>query len=252
MTNRVPLPAGTTLGHSYEYGLDINLGTYAAPAFQAIRRMSAFAPTFPGTTEDASTYDDLGATNEDVTGRSFAASFTVQGNRSIATGLYLPELEAIIAAARAKGEGAVLDVRFYHKPEAGTPNPNDAGRSFVTVEVTRQNTGNTGIEVYAVTLTGKGEFEPIANPWTGWGITDAPRIQSLAPALAGDGELVTITGTNLLDVTAVSIADAPVAHTVVSASTIVATMPVGAAGAVDVEVTNPAGTSPAFVYERGE
>lgn len=252
MTNRVPLPAGTALGHSYEYGIDVNLGTYAVPDWQPIRRISAFAPTFPGTTEDASTYDDLGSTNEDVTGRSFAASFTVQGNRSLSTGLYLRELEAIIAAARAKGEGAVLDVRFYHKPEAGTPNPNDAGRSFVTVEVTRQNTGNTGIEVYSVSFTGKGEYEPIENPWTGWGVTDAPRIQSVSPAGAGDGELVTLTGTNLLTVTAVTIDALAVEHVVVSASTIVATMPVGVAGPVDITVTNPAGTSAAFVYERGE
>lgn len=252
MNNRVPLPAGTALGHSYEYGIDVNLGTFAVPAWQSFRRISGFAPDFPATTQDAATYDDLGSTNEDVTGRSFAAAFTVQGNRNVSTGQYLPELEAVIAASRAKGGGAVLDVRFYHKPEAGTPNPTDAGRSFVTVQVTRQNTDNASIEVYSVSMTGKGEYEPIANPWSGWGVTDEPRIQSIAPAGAGDGELVTITGTNLLDVTSVEVGAVAVEHIVVSATTIVATMPVGTAGAVAVEVTNPAGTSPAFTYTRGE
>src|SRR5690606_35317263 len=166
MVNRVPLPGGTTLGKSYEYGLDVNIGTAALPQWQPARRMSAFAPTFPPTTSDIATYDDLGSTNEDVTGRSFAASFTVQANRSLTTGMYLPEVERLVAAARAKGEAAVVDVRFYHKPENGTPNPNDAGRSDVRVELSRQNTGNSDTEIFSFTLTGRGEYTPIANPFT--------------------------------------------------------------------------------------
>lgn len=251
MSNRVPLPAGTTLGKSYEYGLDINLGTYADPTWQSVRRMSAWQPSYPGTTTDVATYDDLGSTNEDVTGRSFGASFTVQGNRSLSTGLYLPELEAMVAAAKGKGEGAVLDVRWYHKPELGTPNPNDAGRASVTVEITRQNTDNTGVEVKAITLTGKGEFEQIANPFAGWDAV-APSVQSITPAGALSGELVTINGAGLLGATSVTFDTLPADDfQVINGATIVALLPTDTAGDVPVVVTTPGGTSTAYTYTRG-
>lgn len=251
MANPVTLPAGTTLGKSYEYGLDINLGTYAVPVWQSVRRISAWQPSYPGTTTDAATYDDLGAQNSDVTGRSFAASFTIQGNRSLTTGEYLPELEAIMTAAKSKGTAAVLDVRWYHKPETGTPNPNDAGRAFVTVEITRQNTDNTGIEVKAVTLTGKGEFEQIANPFTGWGST-VPAITDVTPENEVSGEQVTIIGSGFLGATSVTF-DAIEAtdFTVVDAATIIAILPTDTAGDVPVVVTTPGGASPAYTYPRG-
>ncbi|WP_193596072.1 phage tail tube protein [Microbacterium sp. YJN-G] len=251
MANKVTLPAGTTLGKSYEYGLDVNLGTYAAPQWQSVRRLSAWQPSYPGTTTDVATYDDLGSPNEDVTGRSFAASFTVQGNRSLSTGLYLPELEAIMAAAKGKGDGAVLDVRWYHKPELGTPNPNDAGRAFVTVEITRSNTDNTGVEVKSVTLTGKGEFESIANPFAGWEVT-APVITSVTPEGELSGELVTINGTGFLGATSVTFdtLESP-DFQIIDAATIVAILPTDTAGAVPVVVTTPGGASTAYTYNRG-
>lgn len=250
MNNRVPLPAGATLGKAFEYGLDINIGTYGSPFWQVVRRMSGWAPTYPKTTTDVATYDDLGAPNEDVTGRGFAAAFSVQANRIVSTGLYLPEIEAIMAAAKAKGEAAVIDVRFYHKPEFGTPNPNDAGRASVTVEATRSNTGNTGTEVLAVTLSGKGAYEPIPNPFLGWDVTE-PTITSIMPPAAGDGDLVTVTGTGLLGATAVTVDGDPVEHVSINGSTLILVLPTGDAGEVPVRVTTPGGISDSFTYERG-
>lgn len=251
MSNRVPLPAGTVLGKSYEYGIDVNLGTAGSPEWQSIRRISAWQPSHPPVNTDVTTYDDLGSPNEEVTGRGFATSFTVQGNRSLTTGLYLPELEAIVAAAKAKGEGAVLDVRWYHKPELGTPNPNDAGRAFVTVEITRSNTDNSGIEVKSVTLTGKGEFEPILNPFQGWGAT-APTIATISPAGEITGGLITITGGGLLGATSITIdGDAVAEFEVVNGASIIAVLPAGDAGAVPVVVTTPGGASAAYTFERG-
>lgn len=251
MRNRVPLPAGTTLGKSYEYGIDINLGTYAAPVWQPFRRISGWAPTFPPVTTDVQTYDDLGADNQDVTGRSFAGAFTVQGNRSLTTGKYLPEVEAVIAASRAKSEAAVIDVRFYHKPESGTPNPTDAGRALATVEVSRQNTGNADIEVHSVAITGKGEYEPIVNPFQGWGAT-APVVASVTPEGATDGDLLTISGSGFLGTTAITIGATPVDdYTVVNGASIIAVLPLGDAGDVPVVVTNAIGASAAFTFTRG-
>ncbi|HWU30194.1 MAG TPA: IPT/TIG domain-containing protein [Microbacterium sp.] len=251
MSNKVTLPAGTVLGKSYEYGLDVNLGTYADPTWQSVRRMSAWQPSTPPITTDAATYDDLGSPNEDVTGRGFNASLTVQGNRSLTTGLYLPELEAMVAAAKAKGEGAVLDVRYYHKPEIGTPHPTDAGRGFVTVDITRSNTDNTGIETKAITLTGKGEFEQIPNPFQGWDVT-APAISGISPSGAASGDLVTINGSGLLGASSITFDAIPSDDfQVINGSTIVALVPTDTAGAVPVIITTPGGASPAFTYTRG-
>ncbi|WP_417555592.1 phage tail tube protein [Microbacterium sp.] len=251
MSNRVSLPASTTLGKSYEYGLDVNLGTYAAPIWQPVRRMSAWQPATPPITTDVASYDDLGSPNEDVTGRGFNASFTVQGNRSLTTGLYLPELEAMVAAAKAKAEGAVLDVRWYHKPETGTPHPTDAGRASVTVEITRSNTDNTGIEVKSITITGKGEFEQINNPFQGWDVT-VPSILSISPSGALSGDLVTINGSGFLDASAVTFDTIPADdYQIVNGSTIIALVPTDTAGTVPVVVTTPGGASPAYQYTRG-
>lgn len=250
--NKTPLPAGTTLGKSFEHGLDINLGTHDAPIWQPFRRISAWNPTFARVTSDVTTYDDLGDTNEDVTGRTFSAAFTAQGNRSATTGKLLRELDRVIRASRAKGEEAILDVRFYHKPENGTPDPDDAGRAFVTVEATRQNTGNSESEVYSITLTGKGPYEPIVNPFTGWGAT-APVISLVSPEGATSNDLVTITGTGFSGATKVTIGggSSSVEFSVISPATIAAVMPSGSAGNVPVVVTTPGGVSTAFTFARG-
>lgn len=251
MSNTVPLPAGTTLGKSFEYGLDVNLGTFGSPSWQPVRRISGFQPTPTPTTQDAQTYDDLGAANSDVTGWSWALAFNVQVNRSLTTGLYLPEVEALLARTKptAKGEQATIDTRWYHKPESGAPNPNDAGRGQATVAYTRQNTGPAGeIEVLAVTLTGKGPYEEITNPFTGWGST-TPLIGAVAPPTAAVGDLVTITGSGFLGATAVTIDGVTVPEfLVINSATIVAVVPTGVAGAAPVIVTTPGGASSAFAY----
>ncbi|UOQ58555.1 IPT/TIG domain-containing protein [Leucobacter allii] len=251
MNARVPLPAGHSLGKSFEHGLDINLGLPGSPEWQSVRRMSAWAPTYPETTEAVTSYDDLGASNEDVTGRSFATAFTVQANRSLTTGLYLPEVEVLLAASRAKGEAAVVDVRWYHKPEFGTPNPTDAGRANCRVSVSRQNTGDAQNEILAVTLTGKGEFEKIPNPFTGWGAT-VPVLAGLTPAGAGTGDLVVLNGAGLLGATSITVDGDPAEDMVViSASSVAFILPVGDAGDVPIIVTTAAGSSAPLTYTRG-
>lgn len=251
MNARVPLPAGTTLGKSFEHGLDINLALPGTPSWQPTRRISGFAPTFPEITEAVTSYDDLGASNDDVTGRSVVISFTVQGNRSLTTGLFLPELEVLLAAAKSKGEAAVVDARWYHKPEFGTPNPNDAGRASFRVSATRQNTGDAQNEVYAITLTGKGEFEKIPNPFTGWGAT-APQIAGITPAGAGSGDLVVLNGAGLLGTTGITVDGDPVAELVVmGAGSVAFIMPTGDAGDAPVIVNTPGGSSTPFTYTRG-
>jgi hypothetical protein len=247
------LPAGSSLGKSYEYGLDVNLGTVAVPVFQVVRRISAFVPTPTPTTQDVQTYDDFGAPNSDTTGWGWSLAHTVQVNRSTATGLYLPEIEAILARTKptAKGEAAVLEVRWYHKPEVGTPNPTDAGQGLCTVSVARANSDASGApETLTVTYTGKGPYTEIANPFTGWDAA-APTIQSVTPSGAGEAELVTITGSGFTGATDVTFGATPADDfTVVGDASIVASLPAGSAGAADVVVTNATGASAAFPYTR--
>lgn len=253
--SNVTLPAGATLGKSYEYGLDVNLGTYAAPEWQSVRRISGFNPTDTPTTQDAQTYDDLGAQNSDVTGWSWSLAFNALVNRLLSSGLYLPEIEYLNARAGdpdAKGELAVADVRWYHKPEMGTPNPNDAFRGFCTVAKTRNNTGPEGaIEQFGYTLTGKGPKEKIENPFLGWAVT-APKVTGVTPEGAGTSDIVTITGTGLLEASAVTFDGLPADDFLpVNGSTLIATLPSDGAGPIPVVVTTPGGVSTAFTFTRG-
>jgi hypothetical protein len=249
--SKKPLPAGTTLGQSFEYGIDLNLATYGAPSWQEVRRMSGWAPTFPKVTQDGGTYDDEGAPNEDISGRGFAGAFTVQANRSQTTGLYLPEVECLVNASRRIGDQAVVDLRFYHKPKSGTPHPTDAGRVLATVDLVRQNTGNAENDIFAITLAGKGAYTPIANPYTS--IVDAvPAISAITPSGAAATKLITITGSGFLGATDVKFGTTSATDfTVLSEATIVATVPAGSAGSVNVTVVGPNGVSPAFAYTRG-
>ncbi|WP_374978096.1 phage tail tube protein [Microbacterium trichothecenolyticum] len=251
--NKVILPAGTTLGKSFEYGVDVNLGTYADPLWQSIRRLLGYQPTDTPTTQDAQTYDDQGAPNNDVTGWGWGLAFNVQVHRFLNTGLFLPEVEYLLDRTRphSVGELAVADVRWYHKPAEGTPNPNDAGRGLATVAKTRQNIGPGGeIEMFGFSLSGKGAYEEIANPFTGWSAT-APKVSAVIEVAAGDGELITIVGEGLLDATGVTIGGTSVEFVPVNGATVIAQMPTGDAGDVAIIVTTPGGPSPAFTYTRG-
>jgi hypothetical protein len=253
MNMLAPLPAGATLGKSFEYGVDVNLGTYADPIWQAIRRLFGYQPTDTPTTQDAQTYDDLGAPNSDVTGWGWGLGFNVQVHRNVNTGLFMPEVEYLLARTKptAVGELAIADVRWYHKPAVGAPNPTDAGRGQATVAKTRQNTGPGGeIEVLGFTLSGKGAYEEIANPFTGWGVT-APLVAAVTPEGALDGDLVTITGQGFIGATNVTIGGDPAEFLVINGASIVMQIPVGDAGSEPIIVTTPGGSSAPFAYTRG-
>jgi len=254
MTIAVPLPAGTQVGKSFEMGVDVNVGTREAKIWQPVRRSSQINPTPTPRTQDAQTNDDLGADNTAVTGWSWALAFNVQVNRSTATGLYLPEIEAILARTKptAVGELAELEVRWYHKPATGVPNPTDARQGIATVATSRVNTGPAGeIETLAVTLTGVGPATEIANPFGGWASTP-PTVSSVLPAGRAAGQQVTIKGVGFTGATAVTFGGtAASAFTVVDGATIVATLPAGTSGSAPVIVTTPNGASTAAAYTRG-
>ncbi|MET9062867.1 IPT/TIG domain-containing protein [Streptomyces antibioticus] len=85
---------------------------------------------------------------------------------------------------------------------------------------------------------------------------DVPTIASLTPASGptSGGTAVTITGTNLDSTESVTFDGTPAPFSVINATTLSAVTPPGAAGAVDVVVTNAAGSDTetgAFTYVAG-
>ncbi|MEU3281323.1 IPT/TIG domain-containing protein [Streptomyces antibioticus] len=85
---------------------------------------------------------------------------------------------------------------------------------------------------------------------------DVPAIASLAPASGptSGGTAVTITGTSLDTTESVTFDGVPAPFSVINATTLSAVTPPGTAGAVDVAVTNPAGSDTeagAFTYVAG-
>ncbi|MDP3712285.1 MAG: L,D-transpeptidase family protein [Mycobacteriales bacterium] len=71
----------------------------------------------------------------------------------------------------------------------------------------------------------------------------SPTLSGLAPTSARPGATVTLTGTDLAGATAVSLGSAPMAFTVVDATSLTAIVPTGAVTA-SVSVTTPEGTAP--------
>ncbi len=159
----------TELGFSYEYTVDINVGTKAAPVWQQVRFSSAIDPQVTSVTQDGATYDDNGAPHPIKTSESWTLGFTVQLHRLPDTGLYLPEVEKLLelAGPESVGNAAAGQFRWYDDPASGAvPNPGEAFEGDGTVAVTRQNTGNDQIAGLTVTVTGQGRRRKIANPVT--------------------------------------------------------------------------------------
>lgn len=157
----------TEYGFSYEYAVDINTGTLAAPVWQTIRFISAVDPQVTPVTQDAATYEDKGSPNAVKLSESWTLGFTVQVHRLEAGG-FLPEVEKLLelAGPGAVGNAAQGHFRWYDDPAAAgaIPSDNDAFEGFGTVQVNRGQTGNDQIGAWSVTVTGQGRRIAITNP----------------------------------------------------------------------------------------
>ncbi|MGW1109320.1 IPT/TIG domain-containing protein [Streptomyces sp. NPDC002540] len=85
---------------------------------------------------------------------------------------------------------------------------------------------------------------------------DVPTITGLTPTSGptSGGTAVTITGTNLTSTSQVTFNSVPAPFSVINATTVSAVTPPGTLGAVDVGLSNPAGTATdvgAFTYVAG-
>lgn len=152
----------TDFGFSYEYAVDV---LTAPNTWQTIRFISAVDPQVTPVTQDAATYDDNGSPNAVKLSESWTLGFTVQQHRQ-ADGKFLPEVEALLAAAApsAVGNDATITVRWYDDPVTGVPNPTEAFEGDGTVQINRAQTGNDQIGSWSVTITGQGRRRQIPNP----------------------------------------------------------------------------------------
>lgn len=249
----------TELVFSYEYALDINLGTVAEPDWQQIRFSSAIDPQVTPVQQDGATYDDDGAPHPHKLSESWTCGATIQAHRLV-DGAFLPEVEKLLelAGPESTGNRAVAHVRWYDDPVGQEPNPAEAYEGFAFVQMNRQNTGNDQIAGWTLTLTGQGRRRRIANPSTA-SLADtgeAPLLVSALPSGAAQGELVTITGAGLAGVTGAGGvkfgSTNATEYTVVSGTKIVAVVPAGSAGSAAITVTHPVnGASDPLAYTRG-
>lgn len=151
----------TQYGFSYEYGVDL----WIENKWQPIRFISSVNPTVSPKEVDAATYDDKGADHPVRVGETPSLSFYVQMHR-LSTGKFLPEVEELLAATRpgAVGSDGVVKVRYYDKPVAGNPNPDEAYELIATVSAERAATGNAELSGWNFTLNGQGPRKSITNP----------------------------------------------------------------------------------------
>ena len=149
----------TTIGFSYEVGVDVKVND----AWQAIRFISAVNPTSTPKEIDGATYADKGNDHPISVGETTQLDFYVQQHR-LADGKYLPEVEALLLAARTPG--ASIPVRWYDDPAEGTPNPTDAFEAVATVTAARAQSGNADEGGWNFTLKIHGARQQITNPPT--------------------------------------------------------------------------------------
>lgn len=111
---------------------------------------------------------------------------------------------------------------------------------------------NDNIPVFPVILTGYADADGVSgNTYYSDLVSAVPTIASVLPSGEGAGEIVTITGTGFLGATAVDFgASAATDFLVIDSTTIVATLPTGSAGSVNVVVTNAVGASDPYAYTR--
>ena len=257
------LPAGSSLGKSYEYGFDVYSGPGvdamaaddASPLWLAVRRALNIAPNMTPVQQTAQTYDDLGSQNNDTVAWNFTLGASAFVNRSTSTGLMVPELQAIYdRMGDTKGEDAKIGIRWYHKPSDGSaPNPRESWKGLATVAPTRGNVTPDGAnELSNITFTGTGPAVRSTYVFDGWADADSdPVIVSVTPAGQSVGEQVTITGSNFVGVTGITIDGVAVpagTFTVIGTTTIVAEIPATAAGPSPVIVTTAAGPSNTVSY----
>lgn len=241
-------PLGTTQLNRDWY-LDVNIGTVGSPNWVGVFGIQEFQPNLEPGMQDSSDFDSGGYGSDDVTELKFSLDFKVrrapQGANALA---YDPGQEVLRAAAEALGTGNRAHVRWY---EMGLNGPRvEAYDGFANVQWKPDGGAGSGLRTVGVTLGGQGKRNLITHPDTG--TPPAPVIASVSPSTgiaAAGGTLLVATGTNFVSVTSVLINAVALAAADWKnvGNTIVLKASAQSAGAKNLTMVNPGGTSAAFV-----
>ncbi len=170
------------------------------------------------------------------------------GHNALKEILALPAVTALAPAAGPLAGGDTVTITGVHLTGAtGVTFGGNAASNFTVVSDTQVTAtapvGSGTVDVRVTTPNGTSIVAP-ADQYT---YTSGPTVRSLNPSSGptAGGNVVTITGTNLSNASAVSFGGTPATSFSVLGQTLIsAVAPPGAAGTVDVTVTTPGGTSP--------
>lgn len=205
------------------------------------------APNITPNKQDSTDVDTDGFTSAEITLQS--GVLTVKYNSLSDGGVPNPAHELVENCVAEFGDAARLYVRWYDK---------DGGsRGFkarAIVEVSYSKTGVADLREVTVTFTLDGTITKLTSSDITAALdnADVPVVLSATPSGVAQGGQVEITGQHFTGATSVKFgAAAATSFVPVSDSVLVALMPAGTAGAANVTVVTPAGTSNALAYTRG-
>ncbi len=243
-----PLGGGTLVtitGTNFTGANQVSFGSTAATGYTVV------SPSTITATSPAGSAGGVDVTVKTGTGTSPAVQFTYENGPTLSTISPLGGSPAGGTAATITGSNFTGATSIDFGTTATTSFTVD---SSVLITVTSPASSAGTFDVTVVTPTGTSAVTT-ADEFT---YEPAPSVSNVGPVagLPTGNTPVTLTGANFTDATAVYFGtSAATSFTVVSATQITATSPPGVAGAVDVEVTTPSGTSTAnppddqFTYE---
>ncbi|MFG2059665.1 phage tail tube protein [Micromonospora sp. NPDC048930] len=227
------------------YRVDIDTGVYPASQYQELMGKAEVKLIEELRTEGDEAYEDNGAAREQVTGYNWRLEIKLFHSKNAAG----TALDTVHRFLRTKFEAAKLNgaqagefgVRWYDKDGLDDGNSKE-GRAYV--KAFPPDGGNPGaLDMISLVIQGQGPLAAITNP----NATTVPAVTGLSPAggSTAGGNLVQVYGSKFTGASAVKFgATNATNYTVVNDTLIVATAPAATAGAKDVTVTTPGGTSP--------
>jgi len=248
LPNRTQLGASTT---NRKWGLDVQ--DPAAPGVWVPAMGLQESKPRPGepTTQDDSDMDGGGFKSQTVTALTwgFDGKFLRKVQGAVATA-YDAGQEIIRKAALNLGTAAVIKFRYYEMEPGG---PRVEAYEGTGVPTWTPDGGNMeSLDTVAFSITGRGARNAIAHPDS---TAVKAAIASVLPSGAAAGATVAIEGsgfTGITGVTGVKFGTVnATSYNVLSDGTILAVVPAGAAGAVQVTVGTGAQLSDPVIYTRG-
>lgn len=233
-------PTDGTPGNSYEYGLDVKIGS----AWVNVPDITALNPAFTPKTRNRASYAAKGKARPNTYERDCTLTVNIEVVRDL-LGQYQEELQYLLDVAGMLDDDNRIELRFFDALGADW-----AWQMEANVEHNRPQTGDEDAGWFGFTLASYGGVTRIPNP-----VNDAlvPGIISVLPAGQAVGEVVQIHGIALSGLTALTIdgVAALSGATVIDDRNIAVEIPVGASGSAAVIATNAEGASQPFTYTVG-